>query len=118
MNSSDFSILAANYGKTGMLWPQGDFNGDGTVNALDFNALASHYGLQLASADVPDDGAIINDGSVAGNGDQSLSGGGIPYGSSILTPDGQLSGELPGIGGIVPEPASGSIVLLAGAMMQ
>ena len=44
--------MAANYGKTGSGegWVQGDFNYDGTVNALDFNALATNYGQVLSSA--------------------------------------------------------------------
>ena len=50
IDSSDFSVLAANYGKTGETWSQGDFNGDGIVNALDFNALASHYGFNASTA--------------------------------------------------------------------
>jgi hypothetical protein len=48
VDSGDFAILAANYGKTGAHFSQGDFNYDGTVNALDFNALANNYGAHLA----------------------------------------------------------------------
>jgi hypothetical protein len=49
VDSSDFAILAANYGKTGTHFSQCDFNYDGTVNALDFNALATNYGTYLAA---------------------------------------------------------------------
>ena len=41
-DSQDSLGLVATYGSTGGLWMQGDFNYDGVVNALDFNALASN----------------------------------------------------------------------------
>jgi hypothetical protein len=45
VDSSDFAILAAHYGQSRNAgWAEGDFNGDGMVNALDFNAFASNYG--------------------------------------------------------------------------
>jgi hypothetical protein len=44
VDSSDFTLLAANFNQAGATWASGDFNGDGVVNALDFNALASHFG--------------------------------------------------------------------------
>jgi hypothetical protein len=55
--------MAANYGQTGNLkFSQGDFNYDGTVNALDFNAFATRYGetvlpagSSLATASAPAD---------------------------------------------------------------
>ena len=34
---------------TGALWSQGDFNYDGTVNALDFGILASNFGQVMSS---------------------------------------------------------------------
>jgi hypothetical protein len=56
VDSNDFAILAANYGKTSSAtaWTNGDFNYDGTVNALDFNALADNYGQAQLPADLPD----------------------------------------------------------------
>ena len=56
VDSSDFGILAANYGKTGsnIGWTDGDFNYDGTVNLLDFNLLADNYGQTQLPADLPD----------------------------------------------------------------
>jgi hypothetical protein len=35
---------------SGAVWAQGDFNYDGVVNALDFNALASNYGATTSPA--------------------------------------------------------------------
>jgi hypothetical protein len=48
VNTSDFSILAANFNSaTGMSAATGDFNGDGIVNAEDFEELAANYGQNL-----------------------------------------------------------------------
>jgi hypothetical protein len=49
VDSSDFALLAAHYGKTNALWSDGDFNYDGVVNALDFNALAAAYGTHVTA---------------------------------------------------------------------
>jgi hypothetical protein len=43
VNALDFNALANGYG-TGTVWPQGDFNYDGTVNSSDFALLAANYG--------------------------------------------------------------------------
>src|SRR5439155_23144480 len=49
VNTSDFTMLAANFNQSNLFWPQGDFNSDGTVNALDFNALATRFGQSLSA---------------------------------------------------------------------
>jgi hypothetical protein len=49
VNSLDFSALAANFNKTNVGWVEGDFGGDGKANAIDFNSLASNYGKITAS---------------------------------------------------------------------
>jgi hypothetical protein len=49
VNSLDFGALAANFNKTTNTWVEGDFGGDGKTNALDFNLLASNYGKNTAS---------------------------------------------------------------------
>ena len=36
VNSIDFGALAANFGRSGKVWDQGDFNYDGVVNSIDF----------------------------------------------------------------------------------
>lgn len=42
----DFNLLAANFGKSGMTFSQGnyDYSSDGTVSITDFNILAAHFG--------------------------------------------------------------------------
>jgi hypothetical protein len=77
VDSNDFAVLAANYGKTGQLWSAGDFNYDGTVNALDFNALATNYGSILPiSGDLP--------GSMMAQSTTSSLGSVVPEPSSVL----------------------------------
>jgi autotransporter-associated beta strand protein len=49
VNSTDFTMLAANFNQSDRFWPQGDFNYDGKVNALDFNAIATNFGQSLAA---------------------------------------------------------------------
>lgn len=44
INLRDFSILASNFGRTGLSRAQGDLNGDGTVGLVDFSILASNFG--------------------------------------------------------------------------
>jgi autotransporter-associated beta strand protein len=56
IDTTDFTVLAANFNQSGKHWFQGDFNYDGTVNALDFNLLASNYGATLASTPL---GALV-----------------------------------------------------------
>ncbi len=45
----DFNILAANFGKTGQTFTQGnyDYSADGLVNITDFNVLAREFGKQV-----------------------------------------------------------------------
>jgi hypothetical protein len=52
VNALDFNALASNFGHTGAAWAQADFNGDGIVDSLDFNALASHFGFKAPAGDV------------------------------------------------------------------
>jgi autotransporter-associated beta strand protein len=49
VNSTDFAMMAQNFGKPTQTWFGGDFNYDGVVNALDFNAIASNFGSTLPS---------------------------------------------------------------------
>ncbi|HRK32187.1 MAG TPA: hypothetical protein PLD59_14065, partial [Tepidisphaeraceae bacterium] len=52
VNLDDFTILAANFGQTGRVFSQGNFNYDpaGAVNLDDFTLLAAQFGKTLASA--------------------------------------------------------------------
>src|SRR5262249_9032927 len=47
VDTSDFNILAANFGGTGKRWSQGDFNYDGACDTLDFNALAANFSFTV-----------------------------------------------------------------------
>ena len=45
--------MAANFGKSGKVWDQGDFDYDGVVNSIDFGLLAGNFGKSVGSnADV------------------------------------------------------------------
>jgi hypothetical protein len=44
VNALDFNILATNFGRSGATWFQGDFNNDGNVNTADFSLLAANFG--------------------------------------------------------------------------
>ena len=59
VDTSDFTLLAQNFDSTSGVWSSGDFNYDNNVNALDFNALASNFGSQLAAAPAPVLGALV-----------------------------------------------------------
>jgi len=52
VNGTDFTILAANLGKTAAAWDQGDFLYTGAVTGSDFTALVSNLGKQANGADV------------------------------------------------------------------
>jgi autotransporter-associated beta strand protein len=52
VNGTDFSILAANFGKNVIGWDQGDINYDGVVNGADFALLASNFGKTASGADI------------------------------------------------------------------
>jgi ELWxxDGT repeat protein len=49
VNGADFSILAGNFGKTGMTYAQGDLNGDGVINGADFALFSGNFGKALAA---------------------------------------------------------------------
>ncbi len=49
VNALDFNALANNYSKAGV-WSSGDFNYSGTVDSSDFAMLAANYGQSLPSS--------------------------------------------------------------------
>jgi parallel beta-helix repeat protein len=55
VNTLDFIALAQNFNKSSATFSQGDFNYDAKVNALDFNILATKFGTQLVAAAAPVD---------------------------------------------------------------
>jgi autotransporter-associated beta strand protein len=91
VNGSDFNILAANFNQSVTGWDQGDFNYDGLVNASDFNDLAANFNQGVSGADV-------SAGDVA-----ALDAFATAIGLSLPT-----SAD-------VPDPATGSLLLIAGA---
>jgi hypothetical protein len=71
VNGSDFSILAANFGKGLTNWDEGNFLYGSSVNGSDFSALAANFGqgstTLIAAATAPvaasTDGFIVTVGS-------------------------------------------------------
>ena len=47
VNSTDFLVIASNFGKTGMTYGQGDLTGDGRVDSMDFTQMAANFGRSL-----------------------------------------------------------------------
>jgi hypothetical protein len=50
VNSDDFQIVRANFGKNQMTWDTGDFNADGVVSFPDFQILEANFGKTLSPA--------------------------------------------------------------------
>src|SRR5438874_3670226 len=50
IDTLDFNLLAANFGKTGKTFSQGNFNYSGAVDTVDFNLLAAKFGQVFAAA--------------------------------------------------------------------
>src|SRR5207249_5988816 len=48
IDTLDFNVLAANFGKSGKGFTGGDFNYSGMVDTLDFNLLATKFGAGFA----------------------------------------------------------------------
>jgi len=90
VNGSDFNILAANFNQSVTGWDQGDFNYDGLVNAADFLDLAANFNQGVSGAASAGDVAAL-DAFAAANG---LS---LPTSANV------------------PDPATGSPLLIAGA---
>jgi hypothetical protein len=57
VNLLDFNALAGAFSSTNRVWVNGDFNYDGVVNLLDLNAIATNYGQTLSSQ--PALGALV-----------------------------------------------------------
>ncbi|HEY4261102.1 MAG TPA: hypothetical protein VGM98_13110, partial [Schlesneria sp.] len=57
VDTDDFTRLGQNFNAAGALWSQGDFNYDGTVNALDVNLLATNFGQTMPAE--PALGALV-----------------------------------------------------------
>jgi hypothetical protein len=48
VDTTDFNILAANFGTSNRLFSQGDFNYDQAIDSIDFSCLLSQFGKRLA----------------------------------------------------------------------
>jgi hypothetical protein len=53
VDTTDFMLLAQNFGSSTADFAQGDINYDGVVNALDFNAIATNFGGHASPAASP-----------------------------------------------------------------
>ena len=49
MDINDLTIVLTNYGRTGMVWSQGDFNGDHQVDINDLTIVLTDYGTTYAA---------------------------------------------------------------------
>jgi hypothetical protein len=54
VNALDFNALASHFGDPNAIWSDSDFNYDGTVDTQDFVALAGNFGGTMSSAPSPD----------------------------------------------------------------
>ena len=63
INALDFNALASSYGQSGKTYSQGDFNYDGTVNSADFAILAAKFGGTLAAAGDVAENSVASDSS-------------------------------------------------------
>ena len=59
VNLADFTVLANNFGRSGVGFGGGDANYDGSVNLSDFTILANRFGATLPPPDGGDDGSLF-----------------------------------------------------------
>jgi hypothetical protein len=52
VNAVDFNALATHFGNQSSVWATGDFNYDGVVNSLDFGQLATSYGPVMSLSEL------------------------------------------------------------------
>jgi hypothetical protein len=81
VNGSDFAILAANFGKSGMSRDQGDLSQNGKVDGTDFALLASNFGKTTQSV------------ATAGIGQATQSVAGASISSEVATPSKPLTSK-------------------------
>ena len=58
VNALDFNAVATGFGKSGSVWSSGDFNYDGVVNTLDYTAMAANFN-QTLPVPAPALGALV-----------------------------------------------------------
>ena len=59
VNALDFNALASGFGVATPVWTQGDFNYDANVNTSDFMLMAQNFGLTTATAGAPGLGSLV-----------------------------------------------------------
>jgi hypothetical protein len=57
VDTVDFNVLASHFGESGKSWQDGDANYDGAVDTVDFNLLASNFSKSLPAA--PGPGSLV-----------------------------------------------------------
>lgn len=65
VNALDFSALASHFGQDLQGWLTGDFSGDRIVNSADFTMLAQHWAYQYVEA-APIAGGFVPEPSILG----------------------------------------------------
>src|SRR5262249_21316648 len=66
VNALDFNSLASNFGLLGRFWFHGDFNYDGTVNTIDFTVLATNFAKTVPAPAEPLQ-SVVQSARVAAN---------------------------------------------------
>jgi hypothetical protein len=58
---NDLTIVLANFGRTGMIWSQGEFTGDGTVDVNDLTIVLANFGKTYSAGvmAVPEPGTLV-----------------------------------------------------------
>ena len=61
MDVNDLTIVLTNFGNSGMVWSQGDFNGDGKVDVNDLTILLTAFGATFSTgiAPVPEPSSLL-----------------------------------------------------------
>jgi T5SS/PEP-CTERM-associated repeat protein/autotransporter-associated beta strand protein len=66
VNALDFNFLASDFGSSDAVWTGGDFNYDGQVDSLDFDALALNFNATLNTSPTSALGAVVPEPATLG----------------------------------------------------
>ena len=56
---ADYIKIEVNYGRTGMIWPDGDFDGNGLVDLRDYMILEVNFGIGAGGASESPVGIVV-----------------------------------------------------------